>query len=267
VFSLLVLALCVLVPWLCAVFAALDVGYAVGPYADSQTISASIGVAIDQIQRSGVSTEQAAASVDAIPTGYAVTYIFGTIGSAMVLAQLGPKLIGVDLPAACADYEKQLGGGVPGVDPGALHAYRQTELRAYRIPPGDLTGKPVRVPPNPHFDYYYGLIDLEFWLRKYGGDDVVAWIKKNVHPLDIAFRLAEDHGIVLLNGGGFDAPDWSVRVSFANLDDHVYDDIGRAVRAVARVYVDAYQAEQKSGKLRKTGTPKSTRRPSRKEKK
>ena len=37
------------------------------------------------------------AYADAIPIGYAVTYIFGTIGSAIVLAQLGPKLIGVDL--------------------------------------------------------------------------------------------------------------------------------------------------------------------------
>ena len=55
------------------------------------------------------------------------------------------------------------------------------------------------------------------------------------------FRLAEDHGIVLLNGSGFDAPDWSVRVSFANLNDDVYDDIGRAVRAVARSYYQAYQ--------------------------
>ena len=61
-------------------------------------------------------------------------------------------------------------------------------------------------------------------------------MKANVHPLDIVFRLAEDHGIVLLNGSGFAAPDWSVRISFANLDDHVYDDIGRAVRAIARGY-------------------------------
>ena len=68
--------------------------------------------------------------------------------------------------------------------------------------------------------------------------------KANVHPLDIVFRLAEDHGIVLLNGGGFDAPDWSVRVSFANLDDDVYENIGRAVRAVARSYVVAYRASQ-----------------------
>ena len=39
----------------------------------------------------------------------------------------------------------------------------------------------------------------------------------------------------------FAAPDWSVRVSFANLNDDVYDDIGRAVRAVARGYAQAYQ--------------------------
>ena len=105
-----------------------------------------------------------------------------------------------------------------------------------------IEGLGIEIPPNPLFDWYYGLIDLEFWIRKYGGDDVVEWMKANVHPLDIVFRLAEDHGIVLLNGGGFDAPDWSVRVSFANLDDDAYDDIGRAVRAVARGYVMAYQA-------------------------
>jgi aspartate 4-decarboxylase len=35
-----------------------------------------------------------------------------------------------------------------------------------------------------------------------------------------------------------------VRVSFANLNDHVYDDIGRAVRAVARSYRQAYEASK-----------------------
>jgi len=107
-----------------------------------------------------------------------------------------------------------------------------------------IEGLGIEVAPNPLFDWYYGLIDFEFWLRKYGGDDVVTWVKAHVHPLDIVFRLAEDHGIVLLNGGGFDAPDWSVRVSFANLDEDVYADIGRAVRAVARGYVMAFRASQ-----------------------
>ena len=70
--------------------------------------------------------------------------------------------------------------------------------------------------------------DLEFWIRTYAGEDVVEWVKANVHPLDLAFRLAEDRGTARLNGGGFEAPDWSVRVSFANLNEDVCDDIGRA---------------------------------------
>jgi putative transport protein len=145
VFSVIVLALCLLAPFVCAKIAGLDMGYAVGLYAGSQTISASIGVASDQISRLGLPAEQAKAYLDAIPIGYAVTYIFGTIGSAIVLAQLGPKLIGVDLAAACADYEKQMGGGQVGQDAGVFSAYRNIEVRAYRVEAASgLTGKPVR---------------------------------------------------------------------------------------------------------------------------
>jgi aspartate 4-decarboxylase len=107
-----------------------------------------------------------------------------------------------------------------------------------------IEGLGIDIPPNPLHDGYYGLIDFEFWLRKYAGEDLVQWVKQNVHPLDPVFRLAEDHGIVLLNGGGFEAPDWSVRVSFANLNDDVYASIGRAVRAVARGYAQAYEASK-----------------------
>jgi len=98
------------------------------------------------------------------------------------------------------------------------------------------------------YDAYYGLIDFEFWARKNLGEEAVQYLKKNIHPLDLAFRLAEQHGIVLLNGGGFDAPDWSLRVSLANLADDVYDDIGRGVRSIARGYRDAYEASKKAPK-------------------
>ncbi len=110
-----------------------------------------------------------------------------------------------------------------------------------------LDGLGLETKPGPLFDNYYGLIDLEFWLRQHLGEAVVQFVKQNIHPLDIVFRLARDHGIVLLNGGGFHAPDWSVRVSFANLDDAVYADIGRAVRAIARDYMRAYRAAQQAG--------------------
>ena len=109
-----------------------------------------------------------------------------------------------------------------------------------------IEGLGIQLTPNPLYDAYYGLVDFEFWARKNLGDDAVAWLKQHVHPLDLAFRLAEDHGIVLLNGGGFEAPDWSLRVSLANLDDDVYDDIGRGVRAVARGYRDAFEASRRA---------------------
>jgi aspartate 4-decarboxylase len=102
----------------------------------------------------------------------------------------------------------------------------------------------LQLSPNPDFDGYYGLIDFEFWARKNIGEEAVEYLKKNIHPLDLAFRLAEDHGIVLLNGGGFEAPNWSLRVSLANLPDEAYEDIGRGVKSVARGYRDAYEASK-----------------------
>jgi len=107
-----------------------------------------------------------------------------------------------------------------------------------------IDGLGLSLTPNPNYDAYYGLIDFEFWARKNLGDDAVDYLKKNIHPLDLAFRLAEAHGIVLLNGSGFDAPDWSLRVSLANLPDEAYEDIGRGVRAIARGYRDAFEASK-----------------------
>ncbi len=36
-----------------------------------------------------------------MPVAYAVTYIFGTVGSAIVIAIIGPMLLGINLEAAC----------------------------------------------------------------------------------------------------------------------------------------------------------------------
>ena len=88
------------------------------------------------------------------------------------------------------------------------------------------------------------MIDFEFWARKNIGDEAVEYLKKNIHPLDLAFRLAEAYGIVLLNGGGFEAPNWSLRVSLANLPDEAYEQIGRGVRLIARGYRDMYEASK-----------------------
>jgi putative transport protein len=143
-FSLVILTLCLIAPLVCAKLAGLDVGYAAGLYSGSQTISAAMGVASDQIARLNLPEDQTKTFLNQIPIGYAVTYIFGTIGSAVILAQLGPKLIGVDLAQACKDYEKQMGGGQTSAEPGVFSAYRRFELRAYQVTANsEMIGKPV----------------------------------------------------------------------------------------------------------------------------
>lgn len=109
----------------------------------------------------------------------------------------------------------------------------------------------LQLSPNENYDAYYGLIDFEFWAKKNIGADAVEYLKQHIHPLDLAFRLAEMYGIVLLNGGGFEGPDWSLRVSLANLPDDSYENIGRGVRSIARGYRDMFEASVEAGRSQK----------------
>jgi putative transport protein len=81
VVCLLCLASGVLIPKL----AGYDLGYAAGLYAGAQTISASMGLATDAINRLGLAADQTKAMLDNMPVAYAVTYLFGTVGSAIVI--------------------------------------------------------------------------------------------------------------------------------------------------------------------------------------
>ncbi len=69
-------------------------GEAAGLFSGSQTISAVIGVADDTLGSLGLPDADRSRMADIIPVGYAVTYIFGTIGSAWIIAQLGPMMLG-----------------------------------------------------------------------------------------------------------------------------------------------------------------------------
>lgn len=128
VFSLLA---CVVI----AKLAGYDLGYAAGFYSGSQTISAAMGLSTDAINRLGLAADQAKALIDSMPVAYAVTYMFGTMGSAVVIAVLGPKLLGIDLVAACKDYEEKHGGGKKALGGAGTGWYRRV-LRAYKVQPG-----------------------------------------------------------------------------------------------------------------------------------
>ncbi|HTS86052.1 MAG TPA: aspartate-alanine antiporter [Usitatibacter sp.] len=112
-----------------------DLGYAAGLYSGSQTISAAMGLSTDAINRLGMEADKAKALIDSMPVAYAVSYMFGTMGSAVVIAILGPKLLRIDLEAACKDYEEKHGGGKKEAG-GAGSAWQRWVMRAYRVKPG-----------------------------------------------------------------------------------------------------------------------------------
>src|SRR5438046_8446682 len=103
VFSVVQCVLCLLVPVIICKIAGYDLGYSAGLYSGSQTISAAMGLSTDAINRLGLPADQSKALLDSMPIAYAVSYMFGTVGSAIVIAVIGPKLLGIDLVAACKD--------------------------------------------------------------------------------------------------------------------------------------------------------------------
>ena len=129
-FSVVQCALCLAVPFIVARAAGYDVGSAAGLYAGSQTISASMGLATDAINRAAQSPDEAKNLLNGMPVAYAVTYIFGTVGSALVIALLGPLLLRINLPAACRDYEEKNGGAKELGGMGS--AWHRWEVRAFR---------------------------------------------------------------------------------------------------------------------------------------
>lgn len=98
---------------------------------------------------------------------------------------------------------------------------------------------------------YYSEIDMLVWAKKSYGEAFVEYLKRNYNPLDIVFRLAKETSLVVLNGGGFDGPEWSVRVSLANLNEKDYVTIGKAIKQVLTEYAGLWKSKQKAQKEEK----------------
>ncbi|NML40123.1 aspartate-alanine antiporter [Chitinophaga sp. G-6-1-13] len=134
-FAVLMLLTCLIFPWLCARFMGYNMGQAAGLLAGSQTISAVIGVAGDTINGLPLTAAQKADYNNAIPVCYAVTYIFGTAGSAWVLASLAPAMLGgLDkVRKACKELEASMGAGDESTQPGMISADSVVVFRAYTV--------------------------------------------------------------------------------------------------------------------------------------
>lgn len=134
-FAVVVCGLCLLSVWGVALCMGYNIGEAVGLLAGSQTMSAVIGVGTDTINSLGVSEAEKQQWISIIPVCYAVTYVFGTIGSAYILANLGPWLLGglKKVKAETAELEKKMNYGMANTDPNYINAMRPVVFRAYKV--------------------------------------------------------------------------------------------------------------------------------------
>ena len=94
---------------------------------------------------------------------------------------------------------------------------------------------------DPNDACYYTQLDLLQWAEKNHGKEFANYLKENYKPVDILYNLAQDSSIVLLGGGGFAGPEWSIRISLANLYDEAYATIGIALKRILDDYVTKWK--------------------------
>ena len=158
--------------WGIAAIMGYNVGEAAGLLSGSQTISAVIGVADDTIRGMGLPADEQKKVLDIMPVAYAVTYIFGTAGSAWILARLGPRMLGgiEKVKSACRDLETRMGKDESD-KPGFMEARREVEFRCYRIE-------------NEWFKKGRSVFDLEHFFERQGKRLFVERIRKGKMIID-----------------------------------------------------------------------------------
>lgn len=95
-----------------------------------------------------------------------------------------------------------------------------------------------------HDAAYYTQFDLLQWAAVNCGKDFADYLQKTYRPVEILLRLAEESSIVLLSGGGFSGPEWSIRISLANLSDESYSTIGEVIRRILEQYAEEWKKSQ-----------------------
>lgn len=133
-FAVVMCVVCFLVTWGTALLFHYNIGEALGLFAGAQTISAVIGVGQDAIGNMSASAADKAAWSNIIPVCYAVTYIFGTIGSAWILGSLGPVMLGglKKVRQQTAELAAQMNQSDISDDPAYINALRPVVYRAYK---------------------------------------------------------------------------------------------------------------------------------------
>ncbi|MEZ9859862.1 aspartate-alanine antiporter [Vibrio splendidus] len=116
----------------------LDRGTAAGLAAGGLTQSAIIGTAGDAIARLGGVSEEAKHIMQTnVAVGYAVTYIFGSLGPILLVTWVFPTLMKWDIRAEAIALEEKNSSGKRELAPGEFNAVTALVTRAFKVSSGD----------------------------------------------------------------------------------------------------------------------------------
>jgi putative transport protein len=111
----------------------LDRGMAAGLAAGGLTQSAIIGTAGDAIARLGLSSSITKTMQTNVAVGYAVCYIFGSLGPIIVVTWFLPMVMKWDIRQEALKLAKAMSGGRAELEPGQFNALGPIDTRVYRI--------------------------------------------------------------------------------------------------------------------------------------
>ena len=134
-FALIMGSMCFGVTWIISYIFGYSKGETIGLFSGSQTCSALLGVGTEALGRLGLPKDVLDKELNIIPVCYAVTYIFGTLGTVIILGNLAPRLLGgIDkVKAATLELEKKLNSGEHSKDPAYVNAMERVYYRAYLV--------------------------------------------------------------------------------------------------------------------------------------
>ncbi len=111
----------------------LDRGMAAGLAAGGLTQSAIIGTAGSAIERLDVSPAAMKIMETNVAVGYAVCYIFGSLGPIIMVSWFFPTIMGWDIRKEALALAKKMAGGDAELEPGQFDAVHRVKTRFYRV--------------------------------------------------------------------------------------------------------------------------------------
>ncbi|MET1413790.1 aspartate-alanine antiporter [Roseibium sp. HPY-6] len=114
----------------------LDRGTAAGLAAGGLTQSAIIGTAGETIQKLSISADLKQVMETNIAVGYAVCYIFGSIGPIIMVTWFFPTVMRWDIRKEALKLAEKMSGGAAELEPGQFNAARRIDTRFFQLNAG-----------------------------------------------------------------------------------------------------------------------------------